>query len=213
MSRKLLIPAAGFGVRAGSPESKEMLMRPKAALLPQVPLIQLSLFCAQEARAKAHVMTRKDKISLIDYLKDKAHVQIVSETREWPETLLKSRKNWGEYNVVLMPDVDFSPTSIVSEIFKKLEGGADVVFATFSAENYHTWGVIDLSGEVARHCEKPEKWSVHAQAWGLFGFRKSSGEILLHSLLESSFDHKWRNLQGYVISLPLQRFQDLTRTT
>jgi len=220
--RLLILPCAGFGTRVGQPEAKELLPRPVSAQLAGRPMIDLGLQLAASAGAVAHVITREEKKSLLNYLEiyEKSssvqgapceiQVQLVSPTREWPETLLKSKPYWRKWNLVVLPDTDFSPLGVVKEMFSVLAAGhAPCVFATFAADNCKTWGVVDaVSGQ---HCEKPVEWSATTRAWGLFGFHYDVGEMLLAQMLESTFDHKWRDLPKRTAYVPLADFCDLTR--
>jgi dTDP-glucose pyrophosphorylase len=237
MSRTVLIPSAGFGTRVGNPNAKEMFLRPESSQMPGQPMISYALSLAISSSAKAHVILRAEKIGLLKYLRDleqkeksfktQVSTQLVSKTREWPETLLLAQPYWSEFNVVCLPDTDFMPKKIVDEMFEKLESGSDVVFATFTANDYKSWGVIsvdegtpasqvDSSTKFERnyryiHCEKPEKWDQTTRAWGLFGFRKKAGTKILSQMLESTFDHIWRPVQGEISLIPMTYFEDLTR--
>lgn len=221
MNRVVLIPAAGQGIRVGRPESKEMLPRPQSAHLPGEPLIALALKLAKENRAHAHVLLRQEKVGLCRYLESwpnyQVTVQKVSLTHEWPDTLLASKNHWGEFNVVVLPDSDFAPLHIVSDLFRGLELGSDTVFATFAAEDLHSWGAVKggegflHEGSVFRHCEKPMGQFTGAKAWGLFGFRREFGEVLLNQMLKSTFDHRWRDVPGRTACINLDYYMDLTR--
>jgi hypothetical protein len=204
-----------------------MLLRAGVGFCDGKPLIQLSLQLAAESHARPHVMTRVEKKSLIQYLhKADVSTQIVTPTREWPETLLQSREFWGEYNVVCLPDSEFAPLAVVDEMYALLESSADIVFATFQPSaggDFSSWGVLGASSQGYVHCEKPTHIpaGVDVQAWGLFGFRRQFGVPLLQQMLDSTFDHQWRPLleagetgavgTARVSVLSLQRFNDLTR--
>lgn len=211
VSRVMIVPAAGFGRRVGSPEAKELLLREGL----NEPLIEQPLRLASENAARVVVVTREEKASLLRYLGRRARVVLVRPTREWPESLLLSAGEWGEFNLVCLPDTEFAPLDVVGEMFRVLERGADVVFATFVPADgeFRTWGVVDTSE--LRHCEKPRDVSAGAavRAWGLFAFRRACGERLLQQMLESTFDHEWRDLSGLgrVEFLELDAFRDLTR--
>jgi GTP:adenosylcobinamide-phosphate guanylyltransferase len=212
--RLIIIPAAGFGTRMGSPEAKEMLPRPAGVALAGEPLIAWSLSLAKLARANVHVIVRPEKKSLIDYLNTRydltISLQMVGSTKEWPETLLQSEPFWQKNNLVLLPDVDFAPQAIVDDLFCNMEAGAsDLVFATIEKNGYRTWGVVDKVS--CSHCEKPLVATDSACAWGIFGFQKEFGKVLLQQMLESTFDHHWWKLPGRTDFFNLERFEDLTR--
>jgi len=227
----IIVPAAGFGKRAGMAEgtgagtgaAKELLPRPTGTYLAGEPMINLALQCAQQLSAHVHVVTRAEKTQLIDYISNsnliykndstaqtsrEIGLQIVQPTREWPDTILQARAHWREFNLVVLPDTDFAPVVVLEEMHRRLQS-ASVVFATFSADDYKTWGVVDPNG--MRHCEKPLVWPTGACAWGLFGFRRAAGEKLLQNLLQSTLDHEWRPLPEDTQFLQLESFKDLTR--
>jgi hypothetical protein len=222
----VIVPAAGFGRRAGLAEStdagtgaaKELLPRPTGTYLAGEPMINLALQCAQQLSAYVHVVTRAEKTQLIDYLSscnaraDEArqiNLQIVRPTREWPDTILQARAHWRDINLVVLPDTDFAPLAVLEKMQDALQV-SPAVFATFSADDYQTWGVVDSKN--LRHCEKPQSWPLGACAWGVFGFRRAAGEALLQSLLQSTLDHQWRPLPHGTQFLQLESFKDLTRT-
>ena len=48
-------------------------------------------------------------------------------------------------------------------------------------------------------------------AWGIIGFRKQFGRKLLNSLLESTFDHQWKQLDCNITYIELSKLSDVTR--
>ena len=96
----LLLPAAGFGTRVGSPNAKEIFFGANGG-----PLIEASLHQARLRDWAVHVITRKEKTDLLNYLKEYQNkyfnpdqvdgfnisIQIIEPSREWPDTLLKSK--------------------------------------------------------------------------------------------------------------------------
>lgn len=211
--RKVLIPAAGFGARVGTPPAKELFPDPKT----RKPLIEFSLDIAKSLDAQARVITRKDKTVLIEALKKykNAEVFLIEASKEWPDTLLQSEPCWSDFNVVILPDTRFLPINAVSDIFSELEMGADLAFAVFPVDDYSTWGVLAKNKDTWHICEKPSnldclKFEI-VNAWGIFGFKKEFGKELLTKMLESGFDHKMRPIQKIVKTIPLEMFKDLTR--
>ncbi len=211
--RRILIPASGFGTRVGSPPAKELLPDPENGK----PLIKFSLDIAETVDAQAVVITRKNKLILIDALRHYANVEIclIDSSKEWPDTLLQSEPYWGENNVVLLPDTRFSPLNTVEQIFSNLESGKKIVFATFAVNDFSTWGVVARNKSSWHICEKPsnrECLSVETlQAWGIFGFKREFGKELLNAMLQSGFDHRMKPIDSSVDLLHLETFQDLTR--
>jgi hypothetical protein len=206
---RVLIPAAGFGKRAGFPESKEMLPRRCTGR----PLIEQPILLALNRGWKPLVITRKEKRTLTAFVKAFKDCEIleVTETEEWPDSLLKSRDIWSDSNIVILPDTEFSPLEIIDEMNSKLREGAESVFSVFEVSDASPWGMIAKRGNEYFLCEKPKVFSSHQLAWGLFGFKKNAGEHLLKMMLESTLDHQWKALKTSPMLLNLSGFSDLTR--
>lgn len=207
----VLVPAAGFGRRVGSPEAKELLLRDDGTLL-----IDLALQTASERGWPVHVITRPEKRSLIRYLEQVPHVtvQTIGPTFDWPETLLASEHYWHEWNLVFLPDMEFKPRKIVDDLaFMMSLGKADVVTANHLVNDPEKWGVLwpekgiglTVGEKVPVNVDEP-RW-----AWGLYGFRKTVGKVLLEAQLASCRDHRLKHLQIRAASLQLDEFKDLTR--
>jgi bifunctional N-acetylglucosamine-1-phosphate-uridyltransferase/glucosamine-1-phosphate-acetyltransferase GlmU-like protein len=209
MDRTIIIPAAGFGKRVGSLESKELLISPTT----QKPLIDFSLSLAQKSNATPVVITRLKKRNLIEYLEEKKiQALIVDETKEWADTVLKSKAHWKKFNLLILPDSEFAPLSLIEDMFKQLET-KDFVFATFKVEDVTKWGIYHPINENSFSiAEKPHN-SFHEQdlAWGLIAFRDTHGEELFSKILESHDDHQYKILNATSSTLYLNHFIDLTR--
>ncbi len=207
-TRRVLVPAAGFGKRAGSPPAKELLPDPETGR----PLIEFALERAREANAEPLVITRSAKVELVAALVEYGVETLsIEPSREWPDTLLQAEAQWCEHNLVLLPDTRYAPLDAAEKMFRALKGGADVVYATFDVEDFSTWGVIAKSGEAWSLAEKPAAASAGAMAWGIFGFQRGAGRALLEAKLESTVDHNWKLLRGEVATINLNSFVDLTR--
>lgn len=219
----ILIPAAGFGVRVGSPPAKELLRREGT----EEPLIELPLRLAQQRGWPALVVTRSEKRSLIDYLTQRhpeAGVHLLEKpTQDWQESLLKAREGWGRTNIVLLPDTEWAPLDILDSMAEALttngkEGmngdGADVVVAQHSVSDPQSWGHLWATQQgMVGVFEKPPSsfYGGPGTAWGLFGFRQEFGEILLQAQWESQKTQSAQCFEGRLQAFPLQHFRDLTR--
>ena len=211
---KILIPAAGYGRRLGSPAAKELLSLSGSGKT----LIEEALDLVASFGFSTVVITRKDKVEVIAYFKNKkqeerwgARLELlgIDFSSEWPDTLLKSQHLWGPRNLVLLPDTVFRPQNILAQMDEQLKV-VDAVFATHVVDDGKNWVVIQRRGEDFWLCEKPQGIA-SAQAWGLFVFQKHAGQILLQNMLESTFDHQWRKLPSKVQFLELEGFRDLAR--
>lgn len=210
----ILIPAAGFGVRVGSPPAKELLLRQGT----EEPLIELPLREAERRGWPVLVITRAEKTSLIDYLKQnhpKVRMLLLENpTREWQESLLRARTQWHETNLVLLPDTEWSPLEILDPLAQALTlAKVDGVVARHRVTDFHSWGHIWSSRErVIQVAEKPlSPIEVPVSAWGIFGFRRAFGDALLTSQWESQRTQKVQSLVGRLKSFDLAHFRDLTR--
>lgn len=205
----VLIPAAGFGRRVGSPEAKELLLRPDGTHL-----IDLPLQCAGERGWPVHVVTRPEKKTLVRYLQQIPYVTVqeIGPTFDWPETLLASEPYWHEWNLVFLPDMEFKPRHALDEMALAMTGEADLVTANHLVPELNAWGVLwpEISGltlgeKVSVSTSEP-RW-----AWGLYGFRREVGRKILEAQLASCRDHRLRQLPIRGASVKLQEFRDLTR--
>lgn len=209
----VLIPAAGFGVRAGRPEAKEMLERRAGE-----PLINWPLQLAQDRGWSAHVITRREKKSLINHIEDlrarsaaEIHIQLVEPTRDWPQTLLQSEPYWHNWNLVLLPDVEFYPVEVLDTLAAHMSPQWDVLWAEHLQSNLSSWGTFERkSDDQVALCEKP-KPKRSGWAWGVYAFHRSVGKMILETQCRSTVDHIRRNLQLKGKGFRLETFVDLTR--
>ena len=205
---RVIVPAAGFGKRMGSPESKEMLVNPRTG----VPLIEATLQMSESRGWSVHVITRADKPSLIEYLEGRAGVSVqkIGPTREWPETVLNSCDHWVGENILILPDTEFEPSGILDSIAGSLSAGAPLAAAVFEVSKPAVWGLIRASDGQTEFCEKPAE-AAGAKAWGVLGFSPGIGRELFTKILESSFDHEWKRVEARAEFFELSGFTDLTR--
>lgn len=209
---KIIIPAAGFGTRVGSPEAKEVMVSSKTGEA----LIDFILKEASVRQWEVHVITRKEKTSLIEHLKNfpNVFIQFVEPTKEWPHTILQSEKFWNEKNILVLPDTYFSPVHILDDMAETL-CCYQIVTATIERENYSTWGVVNTKLKTYEVIEKPQHSfpREHSyRAWGILGFQKDIGVELFVAHLESTFHHQPINIATRAKHLPIDHFEDLTRT-
>jgi len=195
----VLIPAAGFGTRVGSPAAKELFLNASGS-----PLIAFGLDQARLRGWPVHVITRKEKTELIRYLEDyrqmwsvDVEIQLIEPSREWPDTLLKSQPFWREKNLLCLPDTVFEPLEVWDQLANST---ADLAAATFqppdlaaavfdpkkkqpsiptvkdpSISNHRsflsTWGVfrIPSATDNLAVCEKPQEQTLSANFYKAWG--------------------------------------------
>lgn len=207
----LLIPAAGYGRRMGSPPAKEMLLRKGA----DEPLIAAPLRWAAERQWRAVVITRPEKRPLIDYLQKcdgQPELVLLEASQDWQHSLLQAEALWSDHNIIVLPDVEFSPIAALDQMATLLNNNNEVVAAQHTVVDPAQWGHVWLSsaGEIAV-VEKPTGFDKYDCAWGLLGFKKSIGHQLLHTLWESQTAKKTLTVRGSLATVRLQSFVDLTR--
>ena len=210
-----LIPSAGFGKRLGSPLAKEMLVDPKT----RRPLIDWSIELALQNGLKPIVITREEKWTLIRHIQDQwahkgAEIFLIEASKEWPDSILKCHKVWGEINLLLLPDTRFEPTAIIRHLVSDCRQNA-ASFAYFeTVDSLSNWGVLDWQNPgVLKICEKPSVVKIQEKIcpWGVIAFQKSFGKILFENLLESNGSHEWFKFEFSYTLHPLDFFKDLTR--
>lgn len=195
----------------GSPPSKELLPHPVTGRA----LIVEALGKIPEGKDSALVISRAEKTELNRFLTENGieHLILENPTREWPDTLLKSESYWADWNFVLLPDTEFAPKNILSEMMERAQTtSAKALFATFQVADLKTWGAVSTQKPWTL-CEKPqEELPSYWQAWGLFAFHRSAGRTLLEKMLSSTLNHHKQRLDFDVEFLPLANFVDLTRS-
>lgn len=207
----MLIPAAGYGRRVGSPPAKELMAGPSGE-----PMILNALKAAARRCWPALVITRDDKLELIRFLQSldsreyNVAVQTIGPSRDWPDTLLQSQPRWRAKNLVVLPDTEWAPESALDDLNFALNV-SDVAFGSHCVKSQKTWGVLQAEGETLSLCEKPQI-STGVSAWGLYGFRRDAGPSLLKAQSESTQDHRWRVLKLQATEIRLSTFRDLTRS-
>lgn len=207
---KIIIPCAGFGTRVGSPIAKEL----NPSKVDGLPLIHFILNEAVKRDWEIHIITRKEKIPLIEYVKNfpKTYVQIVEPTKEWPQSILNSSDFWGEHNILVLPDTYFSPVGILDDIASLL-CCYESLYGIIEKNDYSTWGVVDTNSKDLKLIEKPRpsELTPHHKAWGLIGFQRDAGYEIFTAHLESTFDHQEKILPIKSKYLQLEIFEDMTR--
>ncbi len=203
---RVIIPAAGLGTRVGSPAAKELLQHPYYSMS----FMEKALERVDRAGASALVISRDDKKVLNDWLMEREvpHIQI-KKTPEWVQTIWASRDYWGKKNLLLLPDTEFSPEHVMSEIFSDLDT-YQVSFGVFSVENLSLWGGVKREGEDIYIAEKLAN-AESGLAWGLIGFQGESGESFWKNYLIAQSSKNWVKITQTVSMHRLEKFEDLTR--
>ncbi len=216
----LILPAAGLGRRVGSPPAKELLLGPDGQ-----PLIDWWLDLSESLEWPTLVIIRHAKVALQKHLqarqlrrqdcgKSKLTIALIEPSKEWAETPLRAKAYWRQRNILAFPDSRFSPVGAIVALNDELAQNSGC-FATFAVDDGRQWGLINCNPAQQRLliCDKPTEPSgkVGDLAFGLLGFREDMGVVLLEALLDSHFDHQWREVRGKFSQVPLESYVDLTR--
>lgn len=199
---RCIIPAAGFGTRMNMDpgKSKELLIDP----VTNKPVIQWAIDLCKEYDLHPLVITRKEKMDLLNYCDENCIANAIIEPEgEWPNTIYMMKQAFYEDNILILPDTRFNPTSILKDIKTDLELGAKFSIALHKVEDSSKWCIVKDYQIV----EKPE---LNQPAWamGLIGFKAQPG-IGLFSTLSSR--NVYKILQNTSFQY-LKDFKDITRT-
>jgi UTP-glucose-1-phosphate uridylyltransferase len=203
---RTIIPAAGFGTTMDLEphQSKELMRGPDGKLL-----IEYAL----ERATNPLVVTRKSKTSLVEWLKENnvPHM-LISPAKDWPDTVLKSKKYWEDENVILLPDARFRPEGMVDTMESMLKSEYKLVAAVHMVSDLADWGGLVtkfIEGKATEVLwEKPQHFRHEGGlAWGLLGFRKEIGE----DLFRACRGRKPFTLPADSAKLYLDTFEDVTR--
>jgi hypothetical protein len=211
----VIIPAAGYGTRMGSPEAKELLINPYTGK----PFIEFSFSQARMLDAPIVLIIREEKKALknwaIDYCRQNflsLEILEISPTSEWPETVLRSESLWGDKNILLLPDTDWKPAPLLKDISEKIRiPSMEVVYGVFKTRKLN-WGFVNTNNGLSL-CEKPIHFLQDYEAWGIIAFTKDAGNALFKAHLESTFDHRIKTLNLKAQKIDILEFNDRTRGT
>lgn len=242
MSVKIIVPAAGFGKRMGSPEAKEMLVLKESQ---EKPLIEHAIAWAQTLKCPIHVITRKEKQSLLRYLENHPYcefitIQCVEATREWPETMLLTQPYLAKQNILILPDTRWEPATQVAVLYNKLasqsENPDNLIYLCTETQNTHSeFPLSATDGFIASpllftknanenftyivekpvfgqtdFSQAPEPTNFHQ--WGLIGFSKEVAPLVFKAHLKATLLKEVQTLPLKSEILFLTSFKDLTRS-
>lgn len=211
----IILPAAGYGRRVGSPPAKELFLHPKD----KIELILRFLLLSHQYNFETLVISRADKIELNEFLLNKKRefnftLLKIEPTEDWMNTCLASHKLWHKKNILALPDTEFSPQEILLEIEKKLSR-ASIVYACHRVENPSGWGVIEKRENdyyiFEKNLSHVKNNLNNYLAWGIIGFHSSHGKDLLLAHEKSQKEQIGVLLQNTIEILRLNHFLDLTR--
>jgi hypothetical protein len=212
LKQMAIIPSAGYGHRVGRPPAKELLPHPE---FKSKSYLEVAIEICEEFNLFPLIISRQDKDALNQFVLEKlgpSHLLTLSKTDEWTDSVKQSLDFWGDKNLLLLPDVFFSPRGAIHNILMALNHN-EMVLGIHKIEPTTSplWGVVDtIKGTV---WEKPTSVDAfQATAWGLIGFRggKASKQFWIEYHL-SFKEQRPVNLPTPFKFVELERFVDLTR--
>lgn len=211
---KFIIPCVGTGTRMNMKfdQSKEMLPDPSND---NKPLIRWHLDNLQKFDFPILIITRKEKIDLIEYVKNIKNIELIildEITKEWPETILKSKNEWSDINILILPDTRFKPLDTLDLLIKESIKNS-ICFCVHKVDDIRNWGKVLLdpfSHKVLNTQEKSDiKFKLDGLAWGLISYEKHLGEALFKAYLDRTIFDLTKIKTSCII---LESFKDITRT-
>jgi dTDP-glucose pyrophosphorylase len=196
----VLIPAAGFGTRVGSPPAKELLPHPQ---FPQKTFLDIALERINALNACPLVISREDKTTLNQNLlcRQISFLKIKSST-DWYDSIYQSRPWWQKKNLLLLPDTVFEPQNILEKLLSALETH-ELALSVFRVDDSSLWGGVNLDQALTISEKKPH----YPYAWGHLAFHEKVGADLFSKLNQKQYF----KYEGPYQALQLHYFKDVTR--
>ncbi len=220
---KIILPCAGMGTRLGLPYPKEIHL-----IAEQTALIDLTFRRLQQHKhsiSEVIVILSPEKMQLVDYLakwREDFYLKFIyfnEKNFEWAGSILSAEKEFGEKNIVFLPDSFLvgKPEFPILATFDEQLKDHGVCFGYLPATDRKTLkslGALMIEdGRVADFCDKPDmedKRQFNA-FWTTFGFRAETGRLLLEMMTRSiqrqSVDIG--KLQVTSAAFPVQEYKDL----
>lgn len=176
------------------------------------PMIEWTIQTALKSGLKPVVILRKQKAELAHYLRHRNEIETIEieSSSEWPDTLLQVQNQWGDINLVLLPDTRFSNPEVIEQLKFSLKK-FDSSYGTFKTISPETWGHVSSYGEKLAICEKPKSIPKVFSAWGIFGFKRDAGYQVLKAHLDSTLTHQIINLDLSTELHKIENFKDFAR--
>lgn len=203
---KAIIPAAGFGTRVGMKpgESKEMLIWDKEA---PNRVIDYSLNLCKEAGLEPLVISRAEKEDLNTYLRGKGIEPVIIEPKgEWMDSILAVEEYWGWRNILMLPDTRYNNSlEIIKQMmFQILTNQGCLSLGLHYVDNGSKWCIWSED----RLIEKPKAGGDPGWAFGVVGFNKQYGKMILEELSETKMSIIAPETPQFLL---IENFIDITR--
>lgn len=215
LSRPLVvIPAAGYGQRVGSPPAKELMNHPHYKNLT---FMDAAIQKIHEWGGEPFVITRKNKNALVEWLiQNNVSYFLIDESPEWVSTLIQSSFFWREKNLLLLPDSEFLPLNIGKLLIDDLDRYPMSV-ATHLVTDGQYWGTLkceeNLESPFWTFYEKYKNTSEPVSlAWGLIAFRGTLESLKFwYQYEKSQISQTGVSVSFSLILRELEQYKDLQR--
>ena len=200
MKFNVILPAAGDGTRLELPYPKELHALEKGGCL--IDRSMSLLLPHKEDVASVTVVLKKGKFAVADYLsryRADFHMRFVffnENYKEWPGSILSAEPDFGEANIVLLPDtiIEFEEGQDLIELYTDMLTSHAVGFtlARPGPEGIGRFGALHLDdrNEITAFCDKPQaSHETYNGYWTSFGFRREVGRKLLTMMQASIGGH------------------------
>lgn len=220
---KVILPCAGKGTRLGLPYPKEVHLIAQQTALIDLTFLRLQNFAA--AISEVIVIISPEKALLIEYLQkwqDDFYIKFIyfdEKNFEWAGSILSAEKEFGEKNVVFLPD-SFLVGLPEYPIIPTMQATLNQAVASFGYLPctkpdvlQHLGALLVEEESVKAFCDKPalvEPATFNA-FWTSFGFRGEIGRDLLQ-LMTRSIQREAVDigqLSGEIAAFPVQEYKDL----
>jgi len=220
---KIILPCAGKGTRLGLPYPKEVHLIARQTALIDLTFLRLQNYV--DEISEVIVIISPEKASLIEYLQkwqDDFYIKFIyfnENNFEWAGSVLSAEKEFGEKNVVFLPDT-FLVGLPAYPIIPTMSAALDDNAASFGCLACTDPNVLQFLGalmveneRVTCFCDKPalvdpKKFNAF---WTTFGFRGEIGRELLQ-LMTRSIQREPVDINatlGEIAAFPVQEYKDL----
>ncbi len=192
---RLVIPAAGFGTRMNMApnQSKELLLG-----VDGFPLIFSAISAGQRAEIPVTVVTRAEKLDLIDYIAGNAEIVITKESESWLDSVAYATSFYkNDQCVVVLPDTVCDNLDRFLYILKSMRIMGPCA-GTLEVTDFQNWGMIRQDGTIV---DKPTIDPGTREAWGVLVGTHEYFKLLR----QGGAPAVW-------FKYPLENFRDVTRS-
>jgi len=233
-SLSIILPAAGFAQRMGTPEAKELIEVCTGTRLIDFSLNHIRLAQKLKIPHKVIVVIRKEKESVYEHVYKTLSPasQVLCEYfnpnfQEWPGSIFSAKRHFSNYNLVLLPDsvirlsandpmTNENGSNLVEQVIQNLTRSPLVLGVCRCSDPsiLSTMGSVKIGddGNVLDLKDKPRKPESFNGFWGALAFNKSIASEL-HEFLHQSVVEKTGNFPAQsfcpAASFPIHHYTDL----